>query len=236
MGIDRSITLYYAISQDKRVVYSGCPFSFVPSSAVADQFQYVLEELSQSGLALFAFWENVMNFDLLRDDCSRCAALCCVALAFDKSNLFAFDKPAGMPCCHIDQSAGCGIHTTRKQFGFAGCTGFSCHGAGQRVVQECFDGRDWRSEPNLLARMMRAFQTTRAVHDLIFLLNEAQKLPIAPTDQDKLKGYLRILSPDVRMTEVWLENIDLTDIKTQIHRFLQTLAPVARDLRLADDN
>lgn len=176
-----------------------------------------------------------MNLDLLLDDCSRCAALCCVALAFDKSNLFAFDKPAGVPCCHINQNGGCGIHAMRKQSGFEGCTGYSCHGAGQRVVQECFDGRDWRSEPNLLARMMRAFQTAAAVHDLIVLLNEAQKLPIAPVDHDKIDGYLKRLSPPARMSEIWLEQIDLADIQMHIYRFLRTLAPAARDLRLAND-
>lgn len=84
--------------------------------------------------------------------------------------------------------------------------------------------------------MMRVFQTARAVHDLIFLLSEVQNLRISPAKHDKIKGYLTMRSPDVRMAEVWLESVDLTVIKTQIYRFLQTLAPAARDLRLANDN
>ena len=44
------------------------------------------------------------------------------------------------------------------------------------------------------------------------------------------------LSSDVQMTEDWLEEIDLIDIRARIYGFLQTLAPVARDLRLANEN
>jgi hypothetical protein len=43
-----------------------------------------------------------MDDALLRAECARCAALCCVTLAFDASDLFAFDKAAGEPCPHFD--------------------------------------------------------------------------------------------------------------------------------------
>lgn len=164
-----------------------------------------------------------MKIDLLRDDCSRCAALCCVALAFDKSEFFALDKPAGKPCRHIDQNAACAIHAMRTEAGFSGCTSYSCHGAGQRVVQECFDGQDWRNAPHFLARMMSAFQIMRAVHDLLLLLTEAQKLPLAASDQVKSEEFLLMLAADERISEDWLKNIDLVSAQGQIHAFLQTL-------------
>ncbi|MEP3299083.1 MAG: hypothetical protein ABJO27_21845 [Pseudoruegeria sp.] len=172
-----------------------------------------------------------MNLDLLRDDCSRCAALCCIALAFDKSNAFAFDKPAGEPCRHLNKSLGCKIHADLTQSGFLGCTMFTCHGAGQRVIQDCFNGRSWRTDPHLLPRIMKAFKTARDIHDLMFLLSEAQKLPISAAQQETLKGYQVLLSPERSMTETWLEGLDTIDLKVQIHGFLRTLAPAARSLK-----
>ena len=38
----------------------------------------------------------------LRADCARCSALCCVALPYAASADFAYDKPAGRPCRHLD--------------------------------------------------------------------------------------------------------------------------------------
>jgi Pentapeptide repeats (8 copies) len=113
-------------------------------------------------------------------DCARCAGLCCVAPAFTRSADFALDKPAGTPCRHLDAAFGCGIHADLRERGFPGCTVFDCLGAGQRVVQETFGGRDWRREPELAAPMFAAFATVRALHELLFLLDEAQRR--APSD------------------------------------------------------
>ena len=39
----------------------------------------------------------------LTADCSKCAALCCVAMAFDKGDMFGCDKVAGEVCKHLDE-------------------------------------------------------------------------------------------------------------------------------------
>jgi hypothetical protein len=57
----------------------------------------------------------------LRADCARCAALCCLALAFDRSPLFAFDKAAGEPCANLGSRGRCLIYAERAAKGFAGC-------------------------------------------------------------------------------------------------------------------
>ncbi len=112
----------------------------------------------------------------LRADCSRCAGLCCVAPAFARSSDFALDKPAGTPCPHLDATFRCGIHTRLRERGFPGCTVFDCLGAGQQVVQVTFGGRDWRREPELARPMFAAFGVMRALHELLFLLDEAAAL------------------------------------------------------------
>ncbi len=86
----------------------------------------------------------------LRGDCERCAALCCVAVAFDRSELFGFDKAADAPCRNLDGAHGCTIHDHLAASGFRGCAAYDCYGAGQAVTQEMFGGRSWRDEPALL--------------------------------------------------------------------------------------
>jgi hypothetical protein len=121
----------------------------------------------------------------LRADCARCAALCCVALAFDKSDLFGFDKPAGEPCAHLSPCGGCGIHASRRDHGFGGCIGYDCLGAGQRVTQDLFGGRTWLQDPALLDPMARAFLALQKAHRLLLLLRQASQLPLAPADQTR---------------------------------------------------
>ena len=115
----------------------------------------------------------------LRADCSRCAGLCCVAPAFEKSSDFAITKPAGRPCPHLAGDFRCGIHDRLEERGFHGCRVFDCFGAGQRVTQETFGGRDWRSEPAIAGPMFAALPIMRQLHELLWYVSEALKLPEA---------------------------------------------------------
>ena len=67
----------------------------------------------------------------LQPDCARCAALCCVALAFDRSDRFAYDKPACEPCRNLGGDDRCRIYDRREREGFSGCIRFDCQGARQ---------------------------------------------------------------------------------------------------------
>jgi uncharacterized protein YjbI with pentapeptide repeats len=109
--------------------------------------------------------------------------LCCVAPAFARSADFAIDKPAGQPCPNLgagqDQGFGCAIHTELRPRGFAGCTVYDCFGAGQKVAQVTFGGRDWRQAPQTAPLMFAAFATMRHLHELLWYLTEARDLPAA---------------------------------------------------------
>lgn len=119
----------------------------------------------------------------LRPDCGRCAALCCVALAFDRGALFGFDKAAGEACAHLTVCGRCAIHRSRARRGFGGCVGYDCLGAGQRVTQDLFGGRTWRDDPALLAPMSEAFVVVRRAHDLLMLLRQARRLPLSGNER-----------------------------------------------------
>lgn len=168
-----------------------------------------------------------MNPELFQDDCSHCAALCCVALAFDKSHLFAFDKSAGKPCSHLKQDTRCGIHDKRATSGFTGCIRYSCFGAGQRVVQECFDGKTWQSNATLTKPMMHAFQQARRIHELLLFLVEAHKLPLRREQHTQANELTMFLTPEGAMTESWLATVSNSKIEMQVYQFLGTLKPLA---------
>lgn len=124
----------------------------------------------------------------LHADCRRCAGLCCVALPFSRSADFAFDKPAGAPCPHLREQARCAIHHRLRSAGFAGCAAFDCFGAGQRVVQELFPGRDWRTDPDIAAPMFAAFAILRQLHELLWYCDEALSWPAAQPVHAELRA------------------------------------------------
>ncbi|WP_068111955.1 hypothetical protein [Tropicimonas marinistellae] len=127
--------------------------------------------------------------DHLKTDCSKCAALCCVVLAFDKGKDFAFDKNPGEPCRNLS-GHDCTIHDRLKQAGFPGCVAYDCLGAGNRVVQEVFAGQSWQTDPRLLRLMMEAFSGMREVHKRIDLLRAAETLPLEPRDEQTRRDFL----------------------------------------------
>ncbi|MEJ3746792.1 pentapeptide repeat-containing protein [Actinomycetes bacterium KLBMP 9797] len=115
----------------------------------------------------------------LRADCARCFGLCCVAPTFAASADFAIDKPAGQPCRNLRTDFRCGIHTQLRDRGFAGCTVYDCFGAGQKVAQEMFGGRDWRAAPETATQMFAVFDVVRRLHELLWYLAEAAARPAA---------------------------------------------------------
>ena len=117
--------------------------------------------------------------DGYRADCERCFALCCVAPSFSASSDFAIDKPAGTPCPNLAADFRCSIHGELRQRGFPGCTVFDCFGAGQRVSQETFGGRDWRGAPEIAGQMFAVLGVMRSLHELLHYLTEALALPVA---------------------------------------------------------
>jgi hypothetical protein len=113
----------------------------------------------------------------LRADCSRCAGLCCVAPAFARSSDFPFDKPAGTPCLHLRHDDRCEVHDRLRPLGFVGCTVYDCFGAGQRTVQQVYDGQGWRSGSVDPTEMFAVFEVVRDLHELLWLLGEVLTRP-----------------------------------------------------------
>jgi uncharacterized protein YjbI with pentapeptide repeats len=129
--------------------------------------------------------DDVRRIDL-RADCTRCAGLCCVAPTFSVSADFAIDKEAGQPCPNLERDFRCAIHARLRQEGFPGCAAYDCFGAGQKVTQTTFAGRDWQRTPQIAARMFDVFAIMRQLHASLWHLDEAMSLPRAEPFRDEL--------------------------------------------------
>ncbi|GAA1303015.1 hypothetical protein Psi02_47450 [Planotetraspora silvatica] len=143
----------------------------------------------------------------LQADCGSCFALCCVALPFAASADFAIGKRAGDPCPNLKADFRCGVHSELRQRGFSGCTVFDCFGAGQKVSQITFEGRDWRGAPGTARRMFAVFPVMRQLHELLWYLAEALTLPPARPVRDDLRKAFEeterlTLGPPEELTEL----------------------------------
>jgi len=161
----------------------------------------------------------------LSSDCKNCAALCCVALAFDKGAMFAFSKAAGVPCPHL-KGHSCGIHPDLEAKGLKGCVQYQCDGAGQRVMKEVFPGQTWRDEPELLGPMMAAFSSMRKVHGQLVLLKAAEALSLSVDQRAELKHFRQRLAPEAGWSEEALEKLEKSGIFRELASFFQALQPL----------
>jgi hypothetical protein len=111
-------------------------------------------------------------------DCGSCAALCCVAISFEASEHFAFDKPAGVACRNLARDHRCTIHALLVERGMSGCAAYDCYGAGQRATA-AFAGAPASS------RKVRNefFLNLRVLHELVWLGSESLALcPVSGAD------------------------------------------------------
>jgi uncharacterized protein YjbI with pentapeptide repeats len=164
----------------------------------------------------------------LRADCARCFALCCVAPAFVRSSQFAIDKPAGVPCPNLAEDHRCTIHDHLQDAGFAGCTAYDCFGAGQRLAQVTFGGRDWRTHHEVVAPIMAALPILRGLHELLWYLGDALRQPTSDSLAAELGAALgqveeAAASPADRILEV-----DADLLRSRVAPLLREASRLAR--------
>ncbi|WP_067462410.1 pentapeptide repeat-containing protein [Actinomadura macra] len=162
----------------------------------------------------------------LKADCARCFGLCCVALPFARSADFAVGKEAGEPCRNLLADFRCGVHADLRERGFPGCTVFECFGAGQKVSQTTFGGRDWRQGG--AREMFAVFPVMRQLHELLWYLDEALGMPAArPVHGDLRRARDRV----VRLTEgspADLVAVDVAALRKDVNPLLLRASELVR--------
>lgn len=147
----------------------------------------------------------------LTADCARCAALCCIGLAFDRSSLFALDKPAGVRCPHLTATNACDIHDELDVRGFSGCRRFDCDGAGQRT----------HALFGAAPAALEAFRVIRTIHELLQLLHTAGRLPLR-AEHARTRNQLRR-----ELEQASVEGFERGDLEARTRAFLRGLQGVA---------
>lgn len=157
----------------------------------------------------------------LRADCSRCTGLCCVAPAFARSADFAFAKPAGTPCRHLQSDARCGLHAELRPRGMVGCTVFDCFGAGQALSAQV----DWRTGDR--EAVFAAFPRLRTVHELLRYLVEARDLAEGALAED-LESAVARTSELAELDPAELATLDVEAHRRAVNPLLVAASEAAR--------
>ncbi|HEY5224592.1 MAG TPA: pentapeptide repeat-containing protein [Microbacteriaceae bacterium] len=169
----------------------------------------------------------------LKVDCARCVGLCCVALAYVRSADFGYDKPAGEPCVNLQKDFRCGIHPQLRERGFKGCTAFDCFGAGQKVTQTIFGGRNWRDATQSREPMFAVFPIVRQLHEMLWYLASARAAPQAAPLYDELD---RVYATTERMTTGSAESILAVDVPAHRQAVNAVLGRASEQMRAAARN
>lgn len=164
----------------------------------------------------------------LRADCANCFGLCCVALTLTASADFAINKKAGEPCTNLRDDFRCGIHTRLRPAGFSGCTVYDCFGAGQKVSQETYGGRDWRRVPGTAEQMFQVFPTMRALHELLWYLTEALTLPAAAPLHAEIRRALDTTERHTRRASAELAELDVSAHRERVAGLLLRTSELVR--------
>ncbi|PKW11554.1 Uncharacterized protein YjbI, contains pentapeptide repeats [Streptomyces sp. 1222.5] len=165
----------------------------------------------------------------LRGDCAQCFGLCCVALPFARSSDFALNKPAGTPCPNLGSDHRCGIHADLRGKGFTGCTVYDCFGAGQKVSQVTFGGQDWRTGAKKDARrMVDVFPVVRQLHELLWYLAEALRMPAARPVHPELRRALERTDALTRQGPEELAALDVAAHRQEVNVLLLRTSELAR--------
>jgi uncharacterized protein YjbI with pentapeptide repeats len=164
----------------------------------------------------------------LQADCANCFGLCCVALPFSRSTDFAIDKPAGRPCLHLATDFRCGIHDRLRPKGFPGCTVYDCFGAGQKVSQVTFGGRDWRQAPDTAKQMFDVLPVMQHLHELLRYLTEALTLAAARTIHGDLADALHATEELTNASAEGLLELDVDAHRADVNLLLLRTSELVR--------
>ncbi|MFB5760153.1 pentapeptide repeat-containing protein [Paenibacillus medicaginis] len=165
----------------------------------------------------------------LQADCESCFGLCCVALPFAASADFAVDKDAGQPCPNLQADFRCGVHDSLRERGFKGCTVFDCFGAGQKVTQFTYKGRDWRKKPGAAKQIFDVFLIMRQLHELLWYLKEALTLDAARPVHDKLRLALEQTEAFTHLDPDALMELDINKHRADVNTLLLQTSEWVRD-------
>lgn len=170
--------------------------------------------------------DNILNN--LRADCENCFGLCCVALPYAKSADFAFDKDGGTPCRNLQSDYLCGIHKDLRNKGFRGCSAYECFGAGQKVSQNTYNGKDWRTNKEVAQEMFDVYPIIQQLHEMLWYLNEALKLEATKLIHKELQYIIEETENLTNKSPEYILSIDVAQHRAKVNTLLIRTSELVR--------
>lgn len=154
---------------------------------------------------------NSELMELYTSDCSKCFALCCVALPYGKSADFPCDKASGVPCHHLNDNYLCNIHHDLREKGFKGCVTFECFGAGQHVSQNIFNNVSWKND-EIKDEMFTVFPIVHQINEMIYYLYECKMY----ADDIKISQLINELEETIHSEINKIKKFDMTMMRFKV--------------------
>ena len=155
--------------------------------------------------------------------CENCAALCCVAFPFEKSEAFAENKDADRPCRHLSDKQKCGIHASRSELNYSGCIQFDCYGAGPRVLQDIFELELADRVAAHTSDVLEAFRQLTKIHTALAQLMILDQLSLSPDQNEQFLALYNKLEPQGGWTIDSLLSCKTSKLEAEVHAFAQSL-------------
>lgn len=169
-------------------------------------------------------------------DCKKCFGLCCIALYFSASEGFSTNKDAGKPCINLQSDFTCSVHKNLRTKGLKGCTAYDCFGAGQKVAQITFGGRDWRQAPESAKQMFESFLIIRQLHEMMWYLTQAFTLQ---RDQGIKEEISSLLENTEQLTLLGVDSLLAVDVevhRTKVNKLLKNTSEQVRNKACSGKN
>lgn len=173
--------------------------------------------------------DNNQILKTLKIDCEKCFGLCCVALYFSKADGFPNDKKAGTPCVNLQSSFTCSEHKNLRKKGLKGCTGYDCFGAGQKVAQLTFEGKDWKEFKDLQNQMFEVFVIMRQLHEMLWYLGDALTFVSNKNIKDQLNSRIQEIEQLTKLDANSIMNIDIEKYRIKVNSILRMTNEIVKD-------
>jgi len=164
----------------------------------------------------------------LKPDCEHCFGLCCVALPYSKSADFAVNKESGTPCHNLLSNFQCKIHKELRSKGFRGCAAYECFGAGQKVSQFTYEGKDWRNDAEQANEMFRVFPITQQLHEMLWYLHQALSMEATIPIYDQLQVLYEETEHLTKQSPEYILKINVREHRAKVNELLLRTSELIR--------
>jgi hypothetical protein len=105
---------------------------------------------------------------------------------------------------------------------------YDCQGAGQKVSQVTFRGRDWRGDPETAAELLGVYPVVRQLHEILAYLVEARQIAEDAAVRTEVEDLLAHVNG---LTYLGADELLLVDVPAERNRAGELLARVSEAAR-----